>query len=123
MSSIKLIFVYNAKAGVKNGLLDTLHKMVKPETYACNLCALTYGLLGEKRIWKSFRKKADFEMEFYHSNEFQNQFKSKFLSLYTFPIILIVAHNEMEVLITTEELSSLKSAKELIVLINERIAN
>ena len=95
--------------------------MVKPETYNCNLCALTYGVLGEKRIWKKFRQKADFEMEFYHTEEFQNQFKSKFLPKYTFPIILGVTQNEMEILITTQELDSLNSAEELIDLIRERV--
>jgi hypothetical protein len=38
---ISLVFVYNADSGVFNTLSDIAHKIFSPETYACNLCALT----------------------------------------------------------------------------------
>ena len=39
----ELIFIYNAKSGLVNELLDFAHKIISPETYNCNLCAITYG--------------------------------------------------------------------------------
>ena len=48
-----LIFVYNANAGLFNMMSDYAHKIISPETYECNLCALTYGNLGMKQKWKS----------------------------------------------------------------------
>ena len=38
----ELIFIYNAKSGFINELVDIPHKIISPETYDCNLCAITY---------------------------------------------------------------------------------
>lgn len=37
------LFVYNADSGLFNTATDIAHKILLPETYACNLCALTHG--------------------------------------------------------------------------------
>lgn len=39
-----IIFIYNAKGGQWNYLIDTLHKYLSPKTYECNLCQITYDL-------------------------------------------------------------------------------
>jgi len=44
------IFVYNADSGPINGLKDYFHKIIKPETYECNLCAVTFGNFLVKSI-------------------------------------------------------------------------
>ena len=38
----KLIFIYNADSGLFNTVTDIAHKIFSPETYSCNLCALTH---------------------------------------------------------------------------------
>ncbi|MCF7977351.1 hypothetical protein U5801_08255 [Lamprobacter modestohalophilus] len=48
MSRDELIFVYNADTGLFNQLADAAHKAFSADTYACNLCRVTYGLLTEK---------------------------------------------------------------------------
>ena len=85
----KLIFVYNAKAGVVNNWLDIAHKIVSPTTYECDLCTLTHGKFSEKRIWKKFRNTNLIDMEFHHKDAFLKKYKSKWLPKYTFPVILI----------------------------------
>ena len=49
-----LVFVYNAESGLLNTLRDGLHKALRPETYPCSLCALTYGAVSMKRPWAAF---------------------------------------------------------------------
>ena len=39
---MRLVFVYNANAGLVAGMLDSVHKVVSPATYPCSLCAVTY---------------------------------------------------------------------------------
>ena len=34
-SGNRLVFVYNAKSGVINGIFDYVHKFVSPSTYSC----------------------------------------------------------------------------------------
>lgn len=50
----RVVFVYNADAGLANALLDWGHKIISPATYACSLCGVTYGHLGMKREWRDF---------------------------------------------------------------------
>ena len=47
-----LIFVYNADSGLFNTLTDIAHKTFAPETYSCNLCAITFGTFGMRTEWK-----------------------------------------------------------------------
>ena len=37
----ELIFIYNAKSGFINELVDYAHKIISPETYESNLYAIT----------------------------------------------------------------------------------
>lgn len=50
----RLVFVYNADAGLANALLDWGHKLVSPATYACSLCGVSYGHFGMRREWRAF---------------------------------------------------------------------
>ena len=43
-SKRNIIFVYNAKGGKWNYILDTVHKYASPSTYECNLCKITHDL-------------------------------------------------------------------------------
>lgn len=117
----KLIFVYNADSGIRNALLDSMHKVLNPSTYECNLCDITFGLFNEKVDWKDFRKKFPMEMEFLHRDEFNSDYASKFGKKFTFPIVLGDNSGELEIVIKTEELNQLDNANELIDLIIKRV--
>lgn len=109
----KLIFVYNANAGMVNSWLDIAHKVIKPETYACDLCALTHGSFREKRIWKKFRQEFPLPLSFYHKDEFLKKYQSKWLPPYNFPIVLGTDGIEMQPLITAQELKSIETVEAL----------
>ncbi|WP_324678791.1 hypothetical protein [Hymenobacter sp. GOD-10R] len=70
----QLLFVYNAEAGALNGLLDTLHKTLSPQTYACSLCRLTYGAMSMHSAWKQFVQELGIPSRFLHRKEFIQEF-------------------------------------------------
>jgi len=108
---MKIIFVYNADSGFVSSLLDIGHKVISPDTYSCNLCKMTYGVIGEREEWKKYRESSKNEMEFLHKDEFENKYKEK----REYPIILKMNDsNELDELISKEELNGMKSVSELI---------
>ncbi len=66
----RLVFVYAADSGRWNALLDLAHKTLRPESYECNLCKLTYGPLGMKKEWKRFLDQLPLRTDFLHRDEF-----------------------------------------------------
>ena len=106
---MKLIFVYNADSGLMNTLLDIGHKALSPQTYQCNLCGLTFGLIGEHQQWKKFREESDIEMEFLHRDEFEQKYAQKF----EYPVILKEDKN-LSVVISQTELNEIQTLDELI---------
>jgi len=69
----ELLFVYNADAGLVNGLLDTLHKVLSPSTYSCSLCAITYGATSMRPEWKEFLQTLPIQPTFLHRDELRAQ--------------------------------------------------
>lgn len=64
-----LVFVYNADSGLFNTVTDIAHKIFSPDTYACNLCALTYGNFAMRAEWKGFLDSLAADFEFLHRDE------------------------------------------------------
>jgi len=117
-----LLFVYNANSGAVNAVFDSMHKVLSPSTYDCKLCELTYGTFSEKKPWKEFRENTDIRMRFLHKDEFQKEFRSKWLPKYDFPIVLMSGNDGLEVFISTEDFEQLNSQQALIDLIQERLS-
>lgn len=110
---MKLIFVYNADSGLINTLLDLGHKAIAPETYQCNLCSLTHGIIGEHQKWQKFRQASTVEMQFLHRDEFEREYQKKF----AYPIVL-KEDNDLEVLISQTELNDISTLDGLIQKVN-----
>ncbi|MDO7849409.1 hypothetical protein Q5H92_23800 [Hymenobacter sp. M29] len=66
----RLLFVYNADAGLLAGLKDTFHKILSPATYACALCAVTYGATSMRPDWREFIRSLPVPVDFLHRDEF-----------------------------------------------------
>ena len=118
----KLIFIYNADSGLRNMVIDSLHKVISPKTYNCNLCDITFGVFNENKIWRKFRAETTLEMEFLHKDEFKTRYASKFGYKFDFPIVLTTANDSLEVFINNEELNTMTKAEDLVNLIDERVA-
>ncbi len=69
-----LVFAYNADGGMFNALTDIAHKIFAPETYACNLCALTHTNFGMRREWKQFIEGLGRPVEFSHADELKEKY-------------------------------------------------
>lgn len=69
-----LVFVYNADSGVFNTLADVAHKIFSPQTYACNLCALTHSTFGMRDEWRRFLDGLGRPLEFLHADEMEARY-------------------------------------------------
>ncbi|SIR08019.1 hypothetical protein [Maribacter ulvicola] len=115
--SKKILFIYNANSDTGSKMLDFAHKIVSPATYNCNLCSLTFGNFTENKQWKTFRESLltkGYELEFFHKDEFQENYKSKFGHAFTYPIIVVETTHDLEVLVSAEKLNSFEGVEELI---------
>lgn len=72
-SPTSLVFVYNADSGLFNTLTDIAHKVFSPDTYACQLCALTHGHFSMREEWKGFIESLGVPCEFMHRDEYEQR--------------------------------------------------
>lgn len=113
----KLLFVYNADSGLFNTLTDAVHKIISPSTYSCNLCAVTYGMLGMKREWKEFITGLEVKVEFLHRDEFTAQFGVK----EELPAVFSLTQEKPSLLISAKEINKCKTLGGLEQLVKSRI--
>ncbi len=106
----KLVFVYNADSGMFNTLADIAHKIFSPQTYECNLCAISHSYLSERSEWKEFIEGLDVEYEFLHRDEF----RKKYPDIETaFPVIFRLQGNKLEQGLNSEKINACKSMDDL----------
>jgi hypothetical protein len=110
----RLIFVYNADAGIAKAMLDALHKTLSPSTYPCSLCAITYGRVSMKPRWRSWLKTLPVEAVFYHRDDCP--FEPGAL-----PAILIEREGQVTTLVDSARLNRLPDLEALIVEIEKRL--
>ena len=114
----ELYFVYNANSGFINGLIDYTHKIVSPETYTCNLCALTYNNLGILNVWEQFIEKLEFPVYFEYRDTIDELLPG--INNVTTPFVALKREAEMSILISAQEINNLKSIHEFIELVSEK---
>ena len=114
----EFFFVYNAKGGKLNYILDTVHKYASPSTYDCNLCHITHDLKMRK-AWKKFIQNSPHLFRFLHLEELEEfgleDFKGQL------PICVEKIENKYEVLINKDEMNSFKDEFELINSVTQKL--
>lgn len=125
---MKLIFVYNADSGTLNALVHVVHIAVSPNTYECQLCAITYDIVSENNVWRDYRKDSEHDMVFLHRDEFERDYASQLaiqssLDELDYPIVLSErtksgAINQLSLLIYSKKMSKIPSTAALIAKIN-----
>lgn len=120
-SKPKVIFVYNADSGVVSSVKDYFHKIMRPSTYACKLCAITFGNLGMKKEWKNYVYK-DFNLlvEFLHRDEFEARYGMKDVAL---PAAFLKDNSSLTPIITAEEINDCETMDDLINLVKQNTKN
>lgn len=115
----RLILVYNADSGVLNMVKDAVWKVLRPSTYPCSLCALTYGWVSMHRDWRRFLDALPHTKVFHHKDDFAVAFPSQTAAL---PVILLAsADGPPEVLVSAAELDALPDLAALIALVETRV--
>ena len=114
-----LVFVYNAESGLFNTLSDVAHKIFSPETYACNLCALTHTPFGARREWTEFIESLAARTEFLHSDDLRSRYGVKGLAL---PAILRRRGAALEEFVDADAINSCRTLDELKRLITDRLS-
>lgn len=115
----KLVFVYNADGGLFNLLGDTAHKIFSPETYACNLCALTHGNFGMKREWRAFLETVPVDVEFMHADEFRVEYPNQ--KAEKLPAVFMLENNLTSLMIDTNEINACRTLNDLKQIISARL--
>ena len=115
-----LLLVYNANAGSRNAVADSLHKLLSPGSYQCSLCALTHSLFSQRPKWKRFTRSEDINFTCLHKDEFEKQYRSKWLPRYSFPVILADYKGQLEIFANNEEINALEDTDALINLVKDR---
>jgi len=118
MSRPTLVFVYNADSGFVNTLLDIGHKIVSPQTYACNLCAITHSTFMMRDEWKRFVAGLGVSVQFLHRDELAERHGIREVAL---PAIFRKTDGGLEEWITREEIDRCRSLPELERLVQDRL--
>jgi len=106
-----LLFVYNADSGIFNTLSDIAHKILSPDTYECNLCAITHSHFSMRKPWADFLETLNVELEFLHRDELDKQYGKQDAAL---PAIFFKKKDkELTVAITAEEINKHKTMDDL----------
>ena len=116
----ELLFIYNAKSGAINNILDVGHKLISPETYSCNLCALTHNTFSENMTWKAFRDQSNLDMNFFHIEEFEKEYPDK---RFSYPIILLKNNNRLTEFVSSTEINTIETVDGLTKILTERSIN
>ncbi len=122
MNKAKLIFVYNAKSGLVSGAFDLAHKIVSPQTYACNLCMVTYGNLGMKGGWKKYLDTIDMDKVFLHTDQLIGDYIE--IANHSLPAVFYQDSNQnIQPLISSEEMNKLENLDELMSVLDQKLGN
>ena len=113
-----LIFVYNADSGLFNTLTDMAHKIFSPQTYQCNLCAITYGNFAIRKEWQEFLQTLDAELEFLHRDELKGRYALDDVEL---PVIFSKGATGLQIWITAEEINHCRDLAALKTLIVDKL--
>ena len=113
-----LVFVYNANSGLFNNVAGSAHKVFSPETYQCNLCALTHSTFGMRKSWQEFLNELEIPLEFLHADELQKRYSIKDIPL---PAVFKKKAEQLTLLIGADSINRCVTIDELKHLIRENL--
>lgn len=115
-----LVFVYNADSGLFNLLTDIAHKIFSPQTYDCNLCAVTHDKFGVKDEWRKYLKKLAAPVEFLHANEFKAKYQTG--DTEKLPAIFRLENGQLNLAINSNAINACRNIDALKRIINAQIS-
>jgi hypothetical protein len=113
-----LVFVYNANSGLFNTVAGSAHKLFSPETYQCNLCALTHSAFGMRKSWQQFLNELEMPLEFLHADELHKRYSVKDIPL---PAVFEKHAEQLTLLIAADSINGCVTIDELKHLVRENV--
>lgn len=113
-NDIQLIFVYNADSGLFNTVTDIAHKIFSPQTYSCNLCALTHSYFSMRDEWQAFIQSLGVDCLFMHRDEFLTTHAA---DDHTWPAILLKKAGQLNICLGSADINKCENLEELKTLI------
>ncbi len=118
--SKKIIFVYNADSGLVNTVVDVAHRLTKPNSYPCRLCAVTYGTFGMEKRWKDFLRQIGIPAIFWHRDEFTK--KCKFPNYRVeFPAVIVKENDKMTTIMDAKDFKKISDLDDLVRMLKSRL--
>lgn len=114
---MELFFVYNAKTGFGNMVLDGLHKAISPSTYPCGLCAITYHAVGKRKAWKEYLEGINVPVRFYYTDSIPAEFDKNF----EYPAVLRYENSSVSLILDKQDFAAINDLNEFIVLLEEKV--
>jgi hypothetical protein len=115
----RLVLVYNAEAGIAAGVMDSIHKLVSPATYPCQLCAVTYGLAAMKREWRAFLAGLGMQLVFHHRPDFRAAYPAA--ADWPLPLVAVEADGVLAPLVSAADFAAIPDLATLIRVVRERL--
>ena len=115
----ELIFVYNVKASLFAVAIDSVHKIISPDTYPCALCRITYGTVSMKKEWKNFVETIPYKVNFLHKDEFRKEYPR--LKEVNLPAVFVKEVDTIKQLVGADEINKQTSIEDLKNLIKSKI--
>lgn len=115
----RLVIVYNANAGIAAGVMDSVHKILSPSTYPCQLCAVTYGLVAMKREWRAFIDGLGMEVIFHHRPDFRAAFPQA--ADWPLPLVAVEEGGALRELVSAAEFADIADLPSLIRMVQSRV--
>jgi hypothetical protein len=115
----RLILVYNADSGLLNAVKDAVWKVIRPATYPCSLCALTYGWVSMRGRWRRFLDGLGHARTFHHRDDFAEAFPE--IAVVLPAILLARGAAPPQVLVSAAEIDALPHLDALIALVATRL--
>lgn len=114
-----LLFVYNADNGLFSTVTDFAHKILRPETYACSLCQLTYGAFAMRDEWRDFIAGLPLSVTFLHRNQFRSAYPA--FSATRLPAVFTIDDHRPTLLISAQEIERQTDLSALMALVRSRL--
>lgn len=114
----RIIIVYDLDSGLMHRLLHFWYRCVSPKSDKCRLYALTSGLCGMKKEWKSFLRGLPVKTDCLYKNKFLRRYASH---KFTYPVVLNDNYGELTEIIPAQKLKEVKTLDELTVLVRDAV--
>lgn len=101
------------------GVMDSVHKLVSPATYPCQLCAVTYGLATMRREWRAFLDGLGMDLLFHHRPDFRAAWPQA--AAWPLPVVAVEQGGQLTPLISADDFAEIKDLTRLITLTQARL--